>query len=928
MGLLGEVFANAGLHVDSASFAQYASELQAAEGQISDFSSGSQTILAGAFTMPAAAIAGVAAYGVNIASGFEDAGTTLTTLYGSADIAREKFQWLSDFAATTPFEFPELLDATVKLKAYGIEAEDYMRVIGDTAAGMGKRVGDVVEAIADAQTGEFERMKEFGIKAAEITNKNYQAMGANIEQVGQTGLMYTDKYGKQQLAIIDRNNREMITSTITAIWNDKYKGAMEARSKTLTGLLSTLKDNISFGLADMVGFDMKTMEIQTASIMGVFKELVAITVDVTGSFAGMGESVQTFIVVAAVGAAGIGLLAAGFLAYGMILPLLTADTAIFGVTLSAAIWPVTAVVGGLALLAAGLVYLDEKTGLVSTAWQIFSDTVTIVWAGLKLIVSGITGTFEDMYDTLMGMFGEGALVGMFDSLLGGLEKIGGFLSGIIEGWHQLAEGVRGETDETKTAISEVGAATQETEAVTETSTGGMAGAWDTLKSAVVGGNNEMAESSQTAAKKTEDAWTKAFAKMQETATNVKVADINGVENNTPELSNKLTSGIQGNGELLGINSNGELVIQTLEGVTTKLNELNSTQDLVFKGIDKNYAIIIDDGSRTREELDQQAIGFREMGNEVIVVKQNVDALNGASMSELSNQMMGLSKNATDGNYSVSLLNGSFQITNSLPLTNVNGQVQAVGTSVDGTKAKDDTLNSTLNATNLIPMSTLLNQVNTTGTAIDTTKGKDDVLNSTLNTTNNSPFGTIFGNLNNTGILVDSDSGRTTNLNTTLGSTNNSPFGTLFGNLNTAGSLVDSDSGRTINLNNTFANTNSTPFGTLFGNLGNTGSLIDTNTGKTITGNSNLGTMGGFSFSTTLSSLGGVGSAIDYVITKAQDAISWLSKLGKASSSASSSTSSSSGTGESGVKVVSTVYKNTINNLGDKISIIKAKAAGV
>jgi hypothetical protein len=65
-------------------------------------------------------------------------------------------------------------------------------------------------------------------------------MGASLEQVGQTALAFTDKMGKETYKIIDRNNREMITSTLMAIWNEKYAGAMEERSKTLAGMFSNL----------------------------------------------------------------------------------------------------------------------------------------------------------------------------------------------------------------------------------------------------------------------------------------------------------------------------------------------------------------------------------------------------------------------------------------------------------------------------------------------------------------------------------------------------------------------------------------------------------------------------------------------------------------------------------------------------------------
>ena len=97
--------------------------------------------------------------------------------------------------------------------------------------------------MADAQTGEFERLKEFGIKAIQITKANATRMGASLTDVGKTALAFTDKMGKEAFKIIDRNNRKQVTSTIQAIWNEKYEGAMQERSKTLSGLMNNLSDD-------------------------------------------------------------------------------------------------------------------------------------------------------------------------------------------------------------------------------------------------------------------------------------------------------------------------------------------------------------------------------------------------------------------------------------------------------------------------------------------------------------------------------------------------------------------------------------------------------------------------------------------------------------------------------------------------------------
>lgn len=168
---------------------------------------------------------------VDTAAEFERLQTILTTLEGgNVTKAKQAFGWISEFAATTPYDIKQVSEAFVRLRAYGIDPikGDTLRTLGDTAASMGKDVMSAVEAIADAVTGENERLKEFGIKAA--------------KDGGRIIYSYTDRAGKQRQKAVDAGNRQLIQSTLTAIWNEKYAGAMEAQSKTWAGMMSNMGD--------------------------------------------------------------------------------------------------------------------------------------------------------------------------------------------------------------------------------------------------------------------------------------------------------------------------------------------------------------------------------------------------------------------------------------------------------------------------------------------------------------------------------------------------------------------------------------------------------------------------------------------------------------------------------------------------------------
>ncbi|NPV54554.1 MAG: hypothetical protein HPY71_13735 [Firmicutes bacterium] len=205
--------------------------------------SGVGDVIRKGFKVAAATVAAVGtasvAVGAKMLSGagqVERYAAVLETVAGSAETARQKLAWLRDFAAKTPFELPGLMEAATKLEAYGFSAEKYLSVLGDTSAALGKDVMAAVEALADATTGEFERLKEFGIRAS--------VDGAKV------AFEYVDKSGKQQRAVVNKNNREMIASTLTAIWNERYGGAMERMSTTWEGMCSNMKDAMTKALAD------------------------------------------------------------------------------------------------------------------------------------------------------------------------------------------------------------------------------------------------------------------------------------------------------------------------------------------------------------------------------------------------------------------------------------------------------------------------------------------------------------------------------------------------------------------------------------------------------------------------------------------------------------------------------------------------------
>jgi hypothetical protein len=151
---------------------------------------------------------------------------TLAIVLKDQKKAVEMLSWAEKFAAKTPFEIPQVVEATVRLQSYGIQAQKTLGIVGDMASVMGKDLMSAVEAVADAQTGELERLKEFGI-TKEMIQKQAKLMG----------MMVINSKGQ----ITDQ---KAFNAALFALMEQRYKGGMEIQSRTFKGMMSNVQDFI------------------------------------------------------------------------------------------------------------------------------------------------------------------------------------------------------------------------------------------------------------------------------------------------------------------------------------------------------------------------------------------------------------------------------------------------------------------------------------------------------------------------------------------------------------------------------------------------------------------------------------------------------------------------------------------------------------
>ena len=102
----------------------------------------------------------------NVTAEFQKLSAVLTNTLGSNSAAKGAMTNIQEFAKTTPFSVQELTASFVKLANQGFQPSiDQMRKLGDLASSTGMTFDQLAEAIIDAQVGEFERLKQFGVRA-------------------------------------------------------------------------------------------------------------------------------------------------------------------------------------------------------------------------------------------------------------------------------------------------------------------------------------------------------------------------------------------------------------------------------------------------------------------------------------------------------------------------------------------------------------------------------------------------------------------------------------------------------------------------------------------------------------------------------------------------------------------------------------------
>lgn len=190
----------------------------------------------------------------NTLRSFESLKVSLVTVTGSAEAGAAAFELIRQSAKALPFSVEEITESFIRLRALGIEpTEEVIESVANTASATQKSFLQVTEAIADATTGEFERLKELGIKV--------NAQGENLKVIFQG-----------QTHEIEKGAEAIQRFLFETVGLGTFAGAAAGQMTTLNGIISNLIDNLqAFAL-----------EVGEAGLQDALKELLTFVRDLVG----------------------------------------------------------------------------------------------------------------------------------------------------------------------------------------------------------------------------------------------------------------------------------------------------------------------------------------------------------------------------------------------------------------------------------------------------------------------------------------------------------------------------------------------------------------------------------------------------------------------------------------------------------------------
>lgn len=350
--------------------------------------------------------------------------TSFTVMTGSAEKASETVQKLADIGATTPFDMPQLADATSLLMNFGFSADDAidsMMMLGDISQGNADKLDTIARAYGKMNSAQKVTLENINM----MIDAGFNPLQEISEKTGESMQSLYDRISKGKLSV-DEITESMKRSTSEG---GKYFQSMDAQSQTLDGRLSTLSDTVNSKLGESLqpilqkAADEWIPNVTTAidnmdmdSVVSVIDEIISGVGNLFGFIMDNGDTIISLV-------AGIGTAMVTWNVISMINGVITAIQAFRvaneGASVAQALLNTVMNANPIMLVATLLAGL---TATIITLWNTnegFRNTVISVWTAFKETVGNVI--------TSVGGF-IGNLISWFQALP---ERIGTFLGEVI-----------------------------------------------------------------------------------------------------------------------------------------------------------------------------------------------------------------------------------------------------------------------------------------------------------------------------------------------------------------------------------------------------------------------------------------------------------------------------------------------------------------
>ncbi len=170
-----------------------------------------------------------------------------TTMLGSAERAQTFLDDMAKFAARTPFEYPDLLEAAKRMLAYGFAADKILptlTAVGDATAALGmgsEGIDRIVLALGQIQA----KGKLSGEEMRQLTEAGIPAWHMLAEAMGTTVPALQDMVSKG--LVPGGKAVEMLTAGMT----QRFGGMMQQMENTWQGVTSSIKDTWRMMVAEL-----------------------------------------------------------------------------------------------------------------------------------------------------------------------------------------------------------------------------------------------------------------------------------------------------------------------------------------------------------------------------------------------------------------------------------------------------------------------------------------------------------------------------------------------------------------------------------------------------------------------------------------------------------------------------------------------------